>query len=416
MGIKGLTKLIAENAPGAIREQTFESYSGRWIALDASMSIYQFLAVVRRNGVETLTNEAGEVTSHLQGMLNRTTRLLQAEIMPAHVKRLDAMKDLTTAMENGNDDEIKKFSKRTIKMTKRHNEDCKRLLRLMGVPVIEISGSVPRQLKFHVYAKAPCEAEAQCAALCKAGKVYAVASEDMDSLTFGAPRFVRHLTDPSSRRIPVIEFQMSKTLEELKLTMEQFIDLCILSGCDYCDSIRGIGGQTALKLIRRHGCLENILQNINKERYRIPKDWPYPEVRQLFQEPTVSLETPELKLALPDEEGLLNFLVNENSFNKNRVAKACTAYIFAIERMKGVKNLYYQEKSETFFKPVLSASLPLKTKERKCLVHLPRARIKSGFMTAVDVSVICSSKMNSLPPVRALRLPSSTPAHLGLGL
>ncbi|XP_042446268.1 flap endonuclease 1-A-like [Zingiber officinale] len=411
MGIKGLTKLIAENAPGAIREQTFESYSGQWIAMDASMSIYQFLVAVGRNGVETLTNEAGEVTSHLQGMLNRTTRLLQAEIMPAyifdgqppelkkrelvkrHVKRLDAMKDLTTAMENGNEDEIEKFSKRTVKMTKRHNEDCKRLLRLMGVPVIE----------------APCEAEAQCAALCKAGKVYAVASEDMDSLTFGAPRFVRHLTDPSSRRIPVIEFQMSKILEELKLTMEQFIDLCILSGCDYCDSIRGIGGQTALKLIRRHGCLENILQNINKERYRILKDWPYPEVRQLFQEPTVSLETPELKLTLPDEEGLLNFLVNENSFNKNRVAKA-------IERMKGVKNLYYQEKSETFFKPVLSASLPLKTKERKCLVHLPRALFKSGFMTAVDVSVICSSQMNILPPVRALRLPSSTPAHLGLGL
>jgi len=29
-------------------------------------------------------------------------------------------------------------------------------------------------------------------------------------------------------------------LEELNLTMDQFIDLCILSGCDYCDSIRGI--------------------------------------------------------------------------------------------------------------------------------------------------------------------------------
>ncbi|XP_074591350.1 flap endonuclease 1-A-like [Curcuma longa] len=411
MGIKGLTKLLAENAPGAIREQTFESYSGRWITLDASMSIYQFLVVVGRNGVETLTNEAGEVTSHLQGMLNRTTRLLQAEIMlvyifdgqppelkkkelvKRHLKRLDAMKDLTTAMENGDEDGIKKFSKRTIKMTKRHNEDCKRLLRLMGVPVIE----------------APCEAEAQCAALCKARKVYAVASEDMDSLTFGAPRFVRHLMDPSSRRIPVIEFQVSKILEELELTMEQFIDLCILSGCDYCDSIRGIGGQTALKLIRRHGCLENILQNINKERYHIPKDWPYQEVRQLFKEPTVSLETPELKLTAPDEEGLLNFLVNENSFNKNRVAKA-------IERMKGVKSLHYQEKSETFFKPVLSASSPLKTKERKCWVHLPRALIKCGFMTAVDASVICSSKMNRLLPVRALRLPSSTPAHLGLRL
>lgn len=29
-------------------------------------------------------------------------------------------------------------------------------------------------------------------------------------------------------------------LEDLNLTMDQFIDLCILSGCDYCDSIRGI--------------------------------------------------------------------------------------------------------------------------------------------------------------------------------
>lgn len=28
-------------------------------------------------------------------------------------------------------------------------------------------------------------------------------------------------------------------LEELNLSMDQFIDLCILSGCDYCDSIRG---------------------------------------------------------------------------------------------------------------------------------------------------------------------------------
>ncbi|RRT43775.1 hypothetical protein B296_00026341 [Ensete ventricosum] len=88
----------------------------------------------------------------------------------------------------------------------------------------------------------------------------------MDSLTFGAPRFVRHLMDPSSRKIPVMEFEVSKILEELKLSMDQFIDLCILSGCDYCNSIKGIGGQTALKLIRQHGCMENILQNVNKER------------------------------------------------------------------------------------------------------------------------------------------------------
>ncbi|KAG6499291.1 hypothetical protein ZIOFF_039048 [Zingiber officinale] len=87
--------------------------------------------------------------------------------------------------------------------------------------------------------KAPCEAEAQSAALCKSDKVFAVASENMDTLTFGEPRFLHHLMDPSSKKISVMEFDVSKVLEELRLTMDQFIDLCILSGCDYCDNIKG---------------------------------------------------------------------------------------------------------------------------------------------------------------------------------
>ena len=33
---------------------------------------------------------------------------------------------------------------------------------------------------------------------------------------------------------------MLQILEELEFTMDQFIDLCILCGCDYCDSIKGI--------------------------------------------------------------------------------------------------------------------------------------------------------------------------------
>ncbi|XP_034706788.1 flap endonuclease 1 isoform X2 [Vitis riparia] len=360
MGIKGLTKLLADNAPKAMKEQKFESFFGRKIAIDASMSIYQFLIVVGRSGTEMLTNEAGEVTSHLQGMFSRTIRLLEAGLKPVYVfdgkppdlkkqelakrfsRRADATEDLTEALETGNKEEIEKFSKRTVKVTKQHNEDCKKLLRLMGVPVIE----------------APSEAEAQCAALCKSGKVYAVASEDMDSLTFGAPKFLRHLMDPSSRKIPVMEFDITKILEELNLTMDQFIDLCILSGCDYCDSIRGIGGQTALKLIRQHGSIENILENINRERYQIPDDWPYQEARRLFKEPQVFSDDEQLdiKWSAPDEEGLITFLVNENGFNSDRVTKA-------IEKIKTAKNKSSQGRLESFFKPVVSSSIPIKRKE-----------------------------------------------------
>ncbi|GKV13234.1 hypothetical protein SLEP1_g24277 [Rubroshorea leprosula] len=86
-------------------------------------------------------------------------------------KRVDDAKDLAEAVESGNREDIEKFSKWAVKVTKQHNEDCKRLSRLMGLPMID----------------ALSEVEAQCAALCMLGKVYAVASEDVDPLTFEAP-------------------------------------------------------------------------------------------------------------------------------------------------------------------------------------------------------------------------------------
>ena len=43
----------------------------------------------------------------------------------------------------------------------------------------------------------------------------------------------------------------------------QFIDLCILLGCDYCGTIKGIGPKRAIDLIRQHGCIEEILENID---------------------------------------------------------------------------------------------------------------------------------------------------------
>ena len=47
--------------------------------------------------------------------------------------------------------------------------------------------------------QAPGEAEAQCAVLVRAGKVFATATEDMDSLAFATPVLVRHLTMSEAR-------------------------------------------------------------------------------------------------------------------------------------------------------------------------------------------------------------------------
>ena len=63
-----MKKLISDNAPGSFRKHVLESYFGRKVAVDASMHMYQFMAVVGRQGDQLLTDENGEVTSHLQGM------------------------------------------------------------------------------------------------------------------------------------------------------------------------------------------------------------------------------------------------------------------------------------------------------------------------------------------------------------
>ncbi|GFU33167.1 flap endonuclease 1 [Nephila pilipes] len=321
MGIQGLAKLIADNAPSSVKENEIKNYFGRKIAVDASMSIYQFLIAVRQEA-NMLTNADGETTSHLVGLFYRTIRMIDNGIKPVYVfdgkppqmksselekrqeRRAEAQKNLEKAEEEGVTEDVNKFSRRLVKVTKQHNDDCKELLKLMGVPYVE----------------APCEAEAQCAALVKGGKVYATATEDMDGLTFGSTVLLRHMTFSEARKMPIKEFHLNKVLEELGLNQDEFIDLCILLGCDYCESIKGIGPKKAFEYIKSHKCIEDIIEKIDKQKYKIPEDWLYKEARELFKQPEVSnSESVELKWTDPDEEGLIKFLCGDKGFSEDRV-------------------------------------------------------------------------------------------------
>lgn len=189
------------------------------------MSIYQFLIAVRQQDGQQLVNESGETTSHLMGIFYRTIRMAENgikvvycfdgkppmlksdELVKRGERRAEAQKEADKAEEQGDTENFDKFTRRTVKVTKEHNAECKRLLTLMGVP----------------YVDSPCEAESQCAALAKAGKVYAAGSEDMDTLTFASPVLLRHLTFSEARKMPIMEIQLSKVLEGLDFTMDQVI-------------------------------------------------------------------------------------------------------------------------------------------------------------------------------------------------
>lgn len=288
MGILGLSKLIADVCPQAIKESEIKHYFGRKVAIDASMCLYQFLIAVRAEGAQ-LTSVDGETTSHLMGMFYRTIRLLDNGIKPLYVfdgkppdlksgelakraeRREEAQKALQQATEAGNEADMDKFNRRLVRVTKEHATEAKELLKLMGVP----------------YVDAPCEAEAQCAALVKAGKVYATATEDMDALTFGSTVLLRHLTFSEARKMPVKEINYNKVLEGFGLTSREFIDLCILLGCDYCEGIKGIGPKRAIELMNSYRDIETILDNIDRKKYTVPDNWNFEVARQLFITPEV---------------------------------------------------------------------------------------------------------------------------------
>eukprot|EP01023_Acetabularia_acetabulum_P056687 TRINITY_DN6582_c0_g1_i2.p1 TRINITY_DN6582_c0_g1~~TRINITY_DN6582_c0_g1_i2.p1 ORF type:complete len:381 (+),score=70.22 TRINITY_DN6582_c0_g1_i2:131-1273(+) len=350
MGIHGLTKLLGDKAESCMRETKFETYFGRKIAVDASMHIYQFLIVVGRTGDQTLTSETGEVTAHLQGMFTRTARMLESGMLPVFVfdgkppalkkeeldrrlgRRDEAETALQQAIEKGDQGEIERYSKRTVKVTKEMNDDCKQLLRLMGIPVVESPG----------------EAEAQCAELAKADLVYGVATEDMDCLTFGAPKLIRNLMSPASQNKPACEFSFKEMIEQLELTKDQFIDLCILCGCDYCGSIKGIGPVRALQLIQKHKSIEGILANLDRSKYPVPEPFKFKEAREQFQSPDVANAADfkdQLKWTSPKEDQLIQFLVNEKSFNEDRVRRT-------IEKIKSTSGKAKQQRLENFFGPV----------------------------------------------------------------
>ena len=156
--------------------------------------------------------------------------------------------------------------------------------------------------------------------MCAKGDVWASASQDFDSLLFGAPKLVRNMTITGRRKVPGKDiYRDVKTeiieskgfLEELGITREQLVDVCILMGTDFNAGISGIGPKKGLKLIKDHGDIEGALAHLGQE---IPE---YQEVREIFLNGHYS-DDYDLRPKEMDRDGVIEFLV-DHDFSKERV-------------------------------------------------------------------------------------------------
>ncbi len=312
------------------QEVSMEELKGRRIAIDAFNWIYQFLSIIRdRYTQQPLRNSEGKITSHISGIFYRTAKLIENGIKPVWVfdgkspdfkivaeKRKEikenAKKRLEEAMAKGDMEEARIAAQQTATLTTEMIEESKMVLKAMGVPVVQ----------------APSEGEAQCAYLCMTGKVYAVSSQDADSLLFGAPRLLRNLSITGKRKVPrkmtyvkinpeIIE--LKKLLSSLNISREQLVILGMLVGTDFNPGISGIGPKRALELVKREKSLENVLSKIEWEKQFEHEVIPAEKIYNFFVNPPVSetgIEYPSL-----NKQELEELMVHKFEFSKERVEK-----------------------------------------------------------------------------------------------
>jgi len=316
------------------------------MAVDAQNYLYQFLSLIRMPDGTPLQDSHGNVTSHLAGLMFRSTRLIhdydidlvfvfdgepprlkRQEIMKRQELREKATREWQTALKAG--DFITAFSKAvmTSRLTRSMIEDSKRLLQLLGIPFVQ----------------APSEAEAQTAYMAFKGDVWAASSKDYDSLLFGAPRLLRYLTITGreflpkrgiSRPLKPELIELDNFLSSYGITREQLIDTAILIGTDFNRGVRGIGPKKALGLIKNYGKIENLSSEIKG----VLDSQNYHEVRKFFSEPKVTTDY-TLEYGNLQEDELYRFLCDQRDFSRERVDTV-------VSRMK----MFYQSKKQVELK------------------------------------------------------------------
>ena len=328
-----------------VREKTsLEAFNGKIVAIDAYNSLYQFLTTIRGSDGQLLSDLNDQVTSHLSGLLHRNANFLSMGIKPvwifdgkppslkaAEIERRKASKMTASiryeqARLEGDMELAKKYAQQTTIIHDSMIKESKELLDLFGIPTVQ----------------APSEGEATAAHLTTTGQAWASASQDYDSVLFGAQRLVRNFTSGGRRKVPNQNYyitvepeliHLTSILESHGISREQLVDVGIMIGTDFNPSgIPRIGPKTAIKMIKKHSSLEDI-PRIQDDL----ADIPYQEIRRIFLEPNVS-DVKDITFGSIRYEEILKYMT-ERSFAETRTLQT-------LNRMKKT----ISKKSETLDK------------------------------------------------------------------
>ena len=311
-----------------------EDLKGKTLAVDAFNTIYQFLSTIRQPDGTPLMDSKKRITSHLSGLFYRNINLMKQGLKlvyvfdgktprlkaGTHEKRREvkdeAFEKYEKARQEENIEEMGKYAKQLATLDDEKIKESKELLEAMGIAIVQ----------------APGEGEAEASFLAGNKQAYAVASQDYDSLLFGAPILVQNLTLARKRKtisgyvnIGPELIELEKVLNSLQINLDQLICLGILCGTDYNPGgVKGIGPKKALMIVK-----DKAPALIFKQFPDLDFDWQ--EVFSLFKKPDV--REAEIKFPKINKEKIKNILL-EHEFSEERINSALEKLDEAKEKNK----------------------------------------------------------------------------------
>jgi flap endonuclease-1 len=291
--------------------------------------LYSFLASIRQSDGQVLMDSKGRTTSHLKGLFNRCVYFKKNNIKPIFVfdgkahalkertrelrreKKIEAGEKYQEALDLGLAQDARKYAQQLGRLDDAMIEQAKKVMALFGFAVVQ----------------APSEGEAQAAQLVLEGKAFAVASQDFDSLLFGAPFVIRNLSVSTKRKIagtsiykevPIEYYDVKKSLDSLTISKDDLIILSMLCGTDFNPSgIHGIGPKKALKLVKEYKDRWDELFKAVDWYSAFPYSWQ--EVFAIFNKPNVE-KNMDVVFGDLNKDELVKYL-SEFDFGKEQVEK-----------------------------------------------------------------------------------------------
>ncbi len=335
------------------KEIEISDLKGKTVCVDAFNTLYQFLSSIRQVDGTPLMDKQQRITSHLSGIFYRNLTLLEQGMKLVYVfdgippeqkartlkkrqgNREFAAENYETAKSQENLTEMKRYSSQLVRINDEIIAESKELLIAMGIAVVQ----------------APSEGEAQAAHLNQTREeIYASASQDYDSLLFGAPKLVRNLTLARKRKTisgwmevkPEI-IELDKVLNYLEINLDQLICLGILVGTDYNPKgIPGIGQKKALQIVKRYKQPILIFDSIKEQIMTLPEEdrFEWREIFELFHKPNVSNSL--FNFEKVNEKKIREILVERHDFSDERVQKQ-------LERLRELTEKNKQKNLERWF-------------------------------------------------------------------